>query len=220
MRAAARVCERAARRPCKPGLFASDFGLRASAPAGPDRAILPVLRSVRAEDESRSQAKSRRKKNKVPPHVDSLPLLPSGPGGVHEPALAGPQAWWPNNHQEHLTLHGEPAERAGFEPAEPFRAHTISSRAPSTARSPLQSHPSHCGTSALLSFGLAESAGFEPAVPFRGTLDFESSTFDHSDSSPRRKVSEEASVSIARLRSALGPQRTKEATQLLGATLG
>jgi len=27
-------------------------------------------------------------------------------------------------------------------------------------------------------------------------------------------------VSIARLRSALGPQRTKEATQLLGATLG
>jgi hypothetical protein len=31
----------------------------------------------------------------------------------------------------------EPAERAGFEPAVPFRAHTISSRAPSTARSPL-----------------------------------------------------------------------------------
>jgi hypothetical protein len=76
-RAMARVCETrggaslrdarwresasARRRPYKPGIFAPDFVLRASAPAGPDRAILPVLRSVRAEDESRSQAKSRRK---------------------------------------------------------------------------------------------------------------------------------------------------------------
>jgi hypothetical protein len=38
-----------------------DFVLRASAPGGPDRAILPVLRSVRTEDVSRSERESRSK---------------------------------------------------------------------------------------------------------------------------------------------------------------
>ena len=33
---------------------------------------------------------------------------------------------------------------------------------------------------------MAERAGFEPAVPF-GTPDFESGTFDHSDTSPLGK---------------------------------
>ena len=34
-----------------------------------------------------------------------------------------------------------------------------------------------------LNFSMAERVGFEPTVPF-GTIDFESITFDHSDTSP------------------------------------
>ncbi len=65
-----------------------------------------------------------------------LPLLPSGPGGVRwsprRPRILGrlrrpvsPARWL--------------AERVGFEPTVPFPVHTISSRAPSAARSPLHS---------------------------------------------------------------------------------
>ncbi len=36
----------------------------------------------------------------------------------------------------------------------------------------------------------SERGGFEPPVPFRGTLDFESSTFNRSDTSPRKSCSQ------------------------------
>jgi hypothetical protein len=75
--------------------------------------------------------------------------------------------------------------------------HTISSRAPSTTRSPLQRSaarreppelriPVNLGVRhACSSIGraIAERGGFEPPVAC-ATLDFESSTFDHSDTSP------------------------------------
>src|SRR5690242_8422937 len=71
----------------------------------------------------------------------ALPLLPSGPGGVHVPASSRPQAVAPSSCA---------AERVGFEPTIPFQICTRSRRVPSTARPPLQR---------------AESVGFEPTVP-------------------------------------------------------
>src|SRR5438046_10722784 len=54
---------------------------------------------------------------------DPLPLLPSGPGGVHG-----------------VQLHSPPqpdTERVGFEPTVEFPPHTLSKRAPSTTRTSL-----------------------------------------------------------------------------------
>ena len=125
------------------------------------------------------------------------------------------------------------AEREGFEPSAPFKAvHTISSRAPSTTRTPLhisaqvtlslytmavavaiRSFEKLCPpnrefhSTALLRFCQPEGSGKNetgyPAIQpnirniaiggeggirthgaFDSTLDFESSTFDHSDTSP------------------------------------
>ena len=73
----------------------------------------------------------------------ALPLLPSGPGGVHVPASSRPQTC--------LLQTSAAAERVGFEPTIPFQIYTRSRRAPSAARPPLQR---------------AESVGFEPTVPF------------------------------------------------------
>ena len=94
------------------------------------------------------------------------------------------------------------AERKGFEPPVPSRAHTISSRAPSTARSPLQGERRE-PLSGLISPPARRTRGRNsevqrPTTPdlggeqgirtlgtVTGTLDFESSSFDRSDSSPR-----------------------------------
>ena len=68
-------------------------------------------------------------------------LLPSGPGRVDGPALARPQ-------ERHVPrgVSMRSTEREGFEPSVPFPVHTISSRAPSTARSPLQGNRERTGT--------------------------------------------------------------------------
>src|SRR5712671_6694026 len=67
---------------------------------------------------------------------DPLPLLPSGPGGVHG-----------------VQLHSPPqpdTERVGFEPTVEFPPHTLSKRAPSTTRTSLQtSEPSDSTTNIL-----------------------------------------------------------------------
>jgi hypothetical protein len=72
-----------------------------------------------------------------------------------------------------------PAEREGFEPSVRVNAHTLSKRAPSATQTP------------LLRFALVvtsakreEREGFEPSVGGRPTLDFESSAFNHSATSP------------------------------------
>src|SRR6185369_8968441 len=62
----------------------------------------------------------------------SLPLLPSGPGGIHVPALPRPQTCPAITPQQH------PTERVGFEPTIRVNVYTLSKRAPSAARPPLQ----------------------------------------------------------------------------------
>src|SRR5918996_931945 len=69
----------------------------------------------------------------------ALPLLPSGPGGVHVPTLSRPHA-------------STSTERERFELSIPFQIYTRSRRAPSAARPPLH-------------LAAAESVGFEPTVP-------------------------------------------------------
>ena len=74
------------------------------------------------------------------------------------------------------------AESEGFEPSRRFHAYTISSRAPSAARTTLRVETYKNGYEIKTKY-MAERVGFEPTVPC-GTLDFESSTFDLSDTSP------------------------------------
>ncbi len=57
------------------------------------------------------------------------------------------------------------AERVGFEPTVPFPVHTISSRAPSTARSPLQSVWGPLAPSNVTSKFLTVSGGLAPPKP-------------------------------------------------------
>ena len=59
---------------------------------------------------------------------------------------------------------------------------------------------------------MAESKGFEPLVPL-GTRDFESRTFDHSDSSPRRKLAKHFGVSTAVAWGVLGSNCRKKLAQ-------
>jgi hypothetical protein len=82
-------------------------------------------------------------------------LLPSGPGRVDGPALARPQ-------ERHVPrgVSMRSTEREGFEPSVPFPVHTISSRAPSTARSPLQGNRERTGTRGER----ADPVGFEPTT--------------------------------------------------------
>src|SRR5918996_3026013 len=89
----------------------------------------------------------------------ALPLLPSGPGGVHVPTLSRP-------HPSTST------ERERFELSIPFQIYTRSRRAPSAARPPL--HLCCSGERRIRTYGTVA-----------GTLDFESSAFDHSASSPK-----------------------------------
>ena len=118
----------------------------------------------------RERAREVPKNRKASPHAEhrdrcSLPGLAG---------LAG-QRW--RDHKlmaEAVRIHYDRAERAGFEPAVPSRVHTISSRAPSTTRSPL---PASRRTSRhtryqirVASTGPAESVGFEPTVPLRAHL--------------------------------------------------
>src|SRR5262249_46363693 len=80
----------------------------------------------------------------------SLPLLPSGPGGVHDAVLAQDLTATARRARRACTVsaivwgrkakcarHDEKAEREGFEPSVPVRVHTLSRRAPSSTRAPL-----------------------------------------------------------------------------------
>ncbi len=65
-----------------------------------------------------------------------LPLLPSGPDGVHKILLHRARTLQKTDHVKWLK---KLAERGGFEPPRQLQtAYTISNRAPSTARTPLQ----------------------------------------------------------------------------------
>ena len=72
-----------------------------------------------------------------------------------------------------------PAEREGFEPSVRVNAHTLSKRAPSATQTPLHSSALPC-----YSRNREEREGFEPSVGEHPTLDFESSAFNHSATSP------------------------------------
>jgi hypothetical protein len=88
------------------------------------------------------------------------------------------------------------AEREGFEPSVPFDTHDFQSctfdhsvTSPEICSAPGTAGASDSGESRLrhvcssIGRALAERGGFEPPVAC-ATLDFESSTFDHSDTSP------------------------------------
>src|SRR5437879_10546413 len=75
-----------------------------------------------------TRATLRRKENGRDTREGALPLLPSGPGGVHVPALSRPKR----------DLTPPATERVGFEPTIRFPVCTRSRRVPSTARPPLQ----------------------------------------------------------------------------------
>src|SRR5919106_1115782 len=92
----------------------------------------------------------------------ALPLLPSGPGGVHVPTLSRPHA-------------STSTERERFELSIPFRIYTRSRRAPSAARPPL--HLCRSGERRIRTYGTVA-----------GTPDFESGAFDLSASSPSYSV--------------------------------
>ena len=64
-----------------------------------------------------------------------LPLLPSGPGGVHGLPLRGARLSYP---PAMLKKPKKMAEREGFEPSVRVNVHTLSRRAPSTARTSLR----------------------------------------------------------------------------------
>ena len=75
--------------------------------------------------------------------------------------------------------------------------------------------PREAGTYAFLNLSsknLAESKGFEPLVPV-GTLDFESSTFDRSVSSPRRKLANHLGVSTSVAWLVPGADRRKKSAE-------
>ena len=76
-----------------------------------------------------------------------------------------------------------PAEREGFEPSVRVNAHTLSKRAPSATQTPLLVQSLACHT-----VDREEREGFEPSVGVRPTLDFESSAFNHSATSPHSFV--------------------------------
>ena len=67
------------------------------------------------------------------------------------------------------------AERAGFEPARQLPTYTLSKRAPSASRTPLQNF-------------LAEREGFEPPVQASWTAVFETAPFNRSGISPEKIV--------------------------------
>ncbi len=104
--------------------------------------------------------------------------------------VAGP---WPREPRRTLSTRamessalGLEAEREGFEPSVRFHAHTISSRAPSTTRSPLQvrlnwGSSSGVGCAPDVSKG---EGGIRTPVTLTGELDFESSAFSRSATSP------------------------------------
>ena len=122
-----------------------------------------------------------------------LPLLPLGPGGVRSATVAANLARdasrlvrGDQRCQEGVEPGRQPsvsrvAERRGFEPRVPFWG------TPAFQASTL-SQLGHLSIDLVLwHVALAESEGFEPPVP-RGTPDFESGTFNHSDSSPGRPL--------------------------------
>ena len=110
----------------------------------------------------------------------------------------------------------ETAERAGFEPAVPVKAHTISSRAPSTTRSPLPDRPVPAAAASAVSRAtrpLGGERGIRTHGTLAGTLDFESSAFDHSASSPRRKLAVGLYVSTRFRVVATAPDSLKEPSE-------
>ena len=122
------------------------------------------------------------------------------------------------------------AERKGFEPPVPFGTHDFQSctfdhsvTSPDGVRLPFR-FSAYLGGQGLLrsstcrSKNVAESKGFEPLVPL-GTLDFESSTFDHSDSSPRRKLAKRLGVSTTGARLSLRSNCPKKLGQKCAALL-
>jgi hypothetical protein len=113
------------------------------------------------------------------------------------------------------------AERKGFEPPVPFGTHDFQSctfdhsvTSPGGVRLPCSLGSRHRQGALLFlnlsSKNLAESKGFEPLVPV-GTLDFESSTFDRSVSSPRRKLAKHLGVSTTFRSAGFGPDRREKA---------
>ncbi len=97
---------------------------------------------------------------------DVLPRVPPAPANQ---APAGPDEGDSSERSAAAIACGELAERVGFEPTKPFQVYTLSKRAPSAARTPLQG----CGVVAAdtdtpaRTRCLAEREGFEPPIPFR-----------------------------------------------------
>ena len=81
-------------------------------------------------------------------------------------------------------------------PRYPFEVHAISSRAPSAARSPLQSNDLGLSDRARLSYSSIRAvarcgeSGIRTHGTRTGTPDFESGAFDHSAISPRRVLAQ------------------------------
>ena len=152
-------------------------------------------------------------KKKAPPHA----------GHRYRCSLPGLAEFTGRRWQDHK------AERKGFEPPVPFGTHDFQSctfdhsvTSPGGVRLP-SSIDLHPGRGPLLflnlsSKNLAESKGFEPLVPV-GTLDFESSTFDRSVSSPRRKLAKRLGVSTTFRAVILGPDRREKTREQLGAVV-
>ena len=146
-----------------------------------------------------------------------LPLLPSGPGGVHGPTLAGPHrgAPWagaPIGGEEGIRTPG--TFRYTRFPVVHLRplGHLSWRSPPSCSLQPLLFGQGPLRSSTCRSKNVAESKGFEPLVPL-GTRDFESRTFDHSDSSPRRKLAKRIGVSTAVPWLVLGANCSEKLTQ-------
>ena len=121
----------------------------------------------------RCQPAAKKSRSTIPGRTeDLLPLLPSGPGGV-----------WKSPRRPRILdrlcclqrlLFERLAERVGFEPTVRFPGHTISSRAPSAARSPLPNCPGCPGTKGKRS----GERGIRTPGTVAGTPDFESGAFD------------------------------------------
>ena len=117
-----------------------------------------------------------------------LPLLPSGPGGVHgstvirtRPPSAATNVAAPESACAGSGAALELAEREGFEPSVRLPVHSISNAAPSASRSSLQKSNVQVGRPPRASGG---EGGIRTLGTRERTTDFESAAFDHSATSP------------------------------------